>query len=111
MIKRERGLPNRQTKTIDLSYWAERNFKTITDQTIEYMLLSTLGEHDQLLELSGVLGMVHKAEGLHKESFNRLMTQRDAVMLFLHLSFLSGSLATGQKAINTHLKRLSAAKV
>jgi hypothetical protein len=55
--------------------------------------------------------MVHKAEGLHKESFDRLMTQRDAVMLFLHLSLLSGSVAPGQKAINTHLKRLSAAKV
>ena len=111
MIKRDRGLPNRRTKTIDLNCWAERNFNTITDQTIEHMLLSTLDEHEQLLELSGVSGMVHKAEGLHKESFDRLMTQRDAVMLFLHLSLLSGSVAPSQKAINTKPKRLSAAKV
>ena len=49
------------------------------------MLLSTLDEHEQLLELSGVSEMVHKAEGLHKESFDRLLTQRDAVMMLLHL--------------------------
>ena len=75
------------------------------------MLLSTLDEHEQLLELSGVSEMVHKAEGLHKESFDRLMKQRDAVMLFIHLSLLSGRVAPSQKAINTNLKRLSAAKV
>lgn len=48
-------------------------------------MLAALDEHEQLLELSGVSGMAHKAEGLHKKSFDRLMTQRDAVMLFLHL--------------------------
>lgn len=86
-IKRGRGLPNQRTRAIDLSYWAERNFITITNQTIEHMLLSTLDEHEQLLELSGVSGMVRKAEGLHKESLDRLMTQRDTVMFFYIYNF------------------------
>ena len=109
MVKRERGLPNRRTKNIDLSYWAERNFNTIEDHTIKPMLPSTMDAYTELLKVEGVSELVLQAEKMHQETFDTLMKQRESVMLFLHLSLLNGSEAPNSKDVHAHLKRLAAA--
>lgn len=110
MIKRERGLPNRKTKSIDLSYWAERNFNTGKDSSIQSMLPPTKSALSDLQNLPDVDEKVKKAIELHHATFDTAMTDPSAVMLFLHLSLLTGSAAPTKQAINHHLARLLAAK-
>jgi hypothetical protein len=110
MVKRERGLPNRLTKNIDLSYWAERNFNTGEDHTIRPMISSTRVALEELLSLRGVSDLLDSGTKKHQGTFERLMENRENVMLFLHLSLMSGSTAPSQTDISQHLARLTGAK-
>lgn len=107
MIKRERGLPNRQTKEIDISYWAERNLNTIEDQTIRPMIPATLLVLKKLQGLDGVKHLLDIGIKTHQGVFENSMQNRSEVMLFLHLSLLSGSKAPTNKEIGRHLVRLT----
>lgn len=107
MIKRERGLPNRQTKEIDISYWAERNFNTIEDQTIRPMIPATLLALKELQGLDGVKHLLDIGIKTHQGVFENSMQNRSEVMLFLHLSLLPGSKAPTNKEIGRHLARLT----
>ena len=106
MIKRARGLPNRQTKKIDLGYWAERNFNTVHDDAIQHMLPATRSALQTLLNIDGIQAAQDSSVAAHRTIFDQLMTARDTVMLFLHLSMLQGSAAPQMDLIKTHLARL-----
>lgn len=106
MLKRARGLPNRQTKTIDIGYWAERNFNTVQDDAIQHMLPATRSALQTLFHIEGLKAAQDHSIAAHRASFDQLMTARDAVMLFLHLSMLTGSTAPQMDLIKTHLLRL-----
>ncbi len=106
MIKRDRGLPNRRTKNIDLSYWAERNFNTVDDRSIKHMLPATTGQSLELEKIHGVSSLLETAREKHQQTFTNVMKSREAVMMFLHLSLLSGSSSPSQYEIRSHLDRL-----
>ncbi|MEP0190035.1 MAG: glycosyltransferase family 2 protein, partial [Erythrobacter sp.] len=109
MIKRDRGLPNRRSKNIDLSYWAERNFNTVDDQSIKHMLPATVDQSSELERINGVSSLLKMAYERHQQIFSNAMKSREAVMMFLHLSLLSGSSAPSHHVIGSHLKRLARA--
>lgn len=110
LIKRERGLPNRKIKNIDLSYWAERNFNAVEDLTIQHMLPVSLDELHKLQNLSDVQKHVEHATDIHREIFAELMSNQEEIMLFLYLSLLPGSVPPCRKDIRIHLSRLMSVK-
>jgi hypothetical protein len=109
MIKRVRGLPNRRTKGIDLSYWAERNFNSVQDHTVEAMLPNTKLQINQLSSVNGVQELIQSGKAAHREVFESAISQQSEVMMFLHLSLLSGSTPISPEAMKVHLSRLSKA--
>jgi hypothetical protein len=107
MLKRMRGLPNRRVKQIDLSYWAERNFNTCEDHAIAHMLPATKAALGRLLKIDHVRHLATQTESVHRAKFKVLMQEREAVMMFLHLSLLEQSKAPSAEQIKAHLARLS----
>jgi hypothetical protein len=110
IIKRGRGLPNRRTKQINLSYWAERNFNTVQDKAIAHMLPATKTALSELLSIDGISALFGKSIEAHQDKFTALMQDRETVMLFLHLSLLPSSKAPTPDQINRHLSFLKNAK-
>lgn len=107
IVKRARGLPNRRSKHIDLSYWAERNFNTAKNTEIAHMLPATKSALDRLTEIDGVSELFDQSIQAHRAKFQTLMQDRKTVMLFLHLSLLDGSHAPTSEQISTHLSFLT----
>lgn len=54
LVKRDRGLPNRRNRAIDLAYWVERNLNTVADESILRHLPAT---NDVLARLRGLPGV------------------------------------------------------
>jgi hypothetical protein len=107
LVKRERGLPNRQSKNINLSYWAERNFNTVKDLSIQSMIHSTREVLEELQSLDGVAVHVNLGVKTHQSVFEHAMKIPKNVMFFLHLSLLSGSKSPSKMEIEQHLVRLA----
>lgn len=81
LVKSERGLPNRAKKPVDIGYWADRNFNTVEEGSIQRQLpalRTALGE----LRADAVLGPLHEA-GLawHRERAAKLMDTLDGLIL------------------------------
>ena len=107
MVKRLRGLPNRSTKSLDLGYWAERNFNTVEDHAIAPMLPATQENLKVLLRDPEVSRRHDASVRHHQVSFDSLMQDARAVQLLWHLGLLAGSAAPEPDALRTHLNRLS----
>lgn len=75
LIKRARGLPNRVNKKIDLAYWVERNFNSVTNETIKQMAPATKLALDQLREIPTIDEQHDAAVVWHKTKFAELVTQ------------------------------------
>ncbi|PLS20003.1 glycosyltransferase family 2 protein [Neptunicoccus cionae] len=91
MLKAQRGLPNHMDRAIDLSYWAERNFNTVTDDSIARMAPMTTLQRDQLCALPDV-ARLHAACGAeHQRRIDRMLEDLDNIRLIWRLGLLAGS--------------------
>ena len=109
MVKRGRGLPNRTTKTLDLHYWAERNFNTVEDHMIAPMLAATRREMAGLCALNGVQNAHDQAVRWHRDAFAALMKDPAEIQFYWHLILLSGSTPPSRDQAQAHLARHSQA--
>jgi len=75
VVKRDRGLPNRATKKVDLAYWVERNFNTEEDTSIAKMRPATERELQRLLAIEGVAEAHAAGVRWHQERFQALIAQ------------------------------------
>jgi len=82
LVKRDRGLPNRKTKDIDLSYWVERNFNTVENTAIARMAPQTAVERARLLALPGVARLHAAAQDWHRARFRALLETPEGYRLF-----------------------------
>ncbi|MFY0619862.1 glycosyltransferase family 2 protein [Shimia sp.] len=76
-VKRDRGLPNRVSKPVDLSYWVERNFNTEINTSIDAMAPATQAVLDEILQLKDVRRLHEEGVAWHQERFEILITQAD----------------------------------
>jgi hypothetical protein len=91
LLKRERGLPNRKGKPIDMAYWVERNFNTVEDRSILRLADDTRAEVAQLMALRGVPELHGQAHAHHHARFEALMQDADAVRLYGRLMLAATS--------------------
>ncbi len=109
MVKRGRGLPNRTTKTLDLHYWAERNFNTVEDRSIDPMLIATDAELAALRALPGVQEAHDCAIRWHRDAFDALMRDPAEIQFYWHLILLGSSTPPAPAQTHAHLARHAAA--
>ncbi|HBQ36585.1 MAG TPA: glycosyltransferase family 2 protein [Rhodobacteraceae bacterium] len=106
LIKRSRGLPNHTEREIGLGYWAERNFNTQKDTSIERMSVETQRKLDEL-RLIPELDALHKAAfAAHQEKFNKMMENRDNIQLFWHLALCANSQPPDNNLARTQINRI-----
>lgn len=105
MVKRGRGLPNRTTKTLDLHYWAERNFNVVEDRTIGPMVEKTIDEMNRLRALPGVQMAHQTAVQHHQDAFAALMCDPNQIQFYWHLILLAGSTPPTAEQAQAHLAR------
>jgi len=82
MVKRARGLPNRQGKPIDLTYWVERNFNKVEDTTVARLAPGTRAVLDEMLALPGMAALHQMAIARHHAKFDALMQDQAEVKLY-----------------------------
>ncbi len=93
LIKKERGLPNRTEKSIDLAYWVERNFNEVEEAAIDRTASRRAEETERLLQIDGMQELHNTAVRWHKERFLDLITTEQGHKLYSQL-LLSGSSVT-----------------
>lgn len=81
IVKSDRGLPNRDTKQIDLAYWVERNFNTLDNRAALQLAEPLAQEIAALKALPGVAALHGAACDWHRAEFRRLMRQPEAYRL------------------------------
>jgi hypothetical protein len=95
LVKRQRGLPNRTGKQIDALYWAERNFNTVQDTTIQRHRSAMIAQRERLLTHPNVAAAHKTAVQLHRAKIATLLEDPDQVTLFTRLALLSSSQPPG----------------
>jgi len=91
MLKRERGLPNRKGKALDMTYWVERNFNTVEDRSIEGLLPATKAELARMMAVPGMAELHEGALVHHHQRFAEIMQDRANVRLFGRLLLAASS--------------------
>lgn len=91
LIKRDRGLPNRTEKAIDLAYWVERNFNETEESEIDRLADARSAELAKLRALLGVSAAHDQAVAWHRERFAQLITTEEGHRLFSQLMLSAGS--------------------
>lgn len=89
ILKRHRGLPNRRDKEIDLHYWVERNFNSVTEDALVPISQDTQSLRDALLTLPGVDDAYQKGLLWHESAFDRLL-QNEANQRLYAATLLAG---------------------
>jgi hypothetical protein len=107
MVKRTRGLPNRSTKSLDLGYWAERNFNTVEDRAIEAMLPATREDLQGLMDRRELCDLHEASVQHHRAAFHAIIQDARAVQFFWHLALLTGSTPPDIDTTKGHLARLA----
>lgn len=90
LVKRLRGLPNRKSKEIDLTYWVERNFNLLTDRRAAPMRPATLAEEERLLKIKGLKKLRSKALEWHERAVDEQLADPEGLKLYGRL-ILSGT--------------------
>ena len=111
MLKRARGLPNRRGKSIDLTYWIERNFNVIEDKSISAMLPATTSEMTKLLAIPGMQDLHQAAHRHHHAEFESIMQDQAAVKLYGRLLLAASSAPMPARMINELVSRYRATHV
>lgn len=91
MVKRARGLPNHRDREIGLGYWVERNFNTVSDDSIQRSIGGTRAVLDGFLALSGMDAILENARNIHQSRFQSMLKDRENIQLFWHLCMASTS--------------------
>ncbi|MCT4557159.1 MAG: glycosyltransferase family 2 protein [Pelagimonas sp.] len=91
VVKQDRGLPNRSDKKLDLSYWAERNFNTVEDLSIQRMAPACDREYAQLMALPGIRDLHDRGVAWHRARFAQLSAQAHVYKLFTRLALCGDS--------------------
>jgi len=82
VAKAARGLPNHTDKPVDLTYWVERNFNTVPDDSIARMAPATAAELDRLRALPGVARAEAASLDWHRATFRRALQDPATVKLY-----------------------------
>ncbi len=91
MVKRARGLPNRKSKPVDATYWAERNFNSVADTSIQRFAPAVAAERSALLELPGLAEAHEASVAAHQAKIVAILENPDERSLFTRLALLTGS--------------------
>ena len=91
MIKRGRGLPNHQSKLIDLTYWVERNFNSVQDKSVSQRLDQLSEELINLKEVPGVLNLHNHACAWAEMRLAELLRRPEELALFGRLILAGAS--------------------
>jgi len=91
LLKRRRGLPNHTDKSIDLTYWVERNFNTVADTTISAMAPRTHAEHGALLAQPAIAEAQDLCLRATKTALDDALGDPDTVQLMGRLMLAAGS--------------------
>ena len=91
IAKVARGLPNHTDKPVDLTYWVERNFNTVADDTVAPMAPATTRELAFLREIPGVAEAEEASRNWHRSRFDAALRDPALVKLFGRLLLAAGS--------------------
>lgn len=91
LLKRDRGLPNRAHKPVDLAYWVERNFNTVEDTSIQAMRPATQDALETLMQIEGLKDLHQSALRWHRDRFAELIRDPDHHRLLMHILIAGGS--------------------
>lgn len=83
IVKRDRGLPNRRDRALDLGYWVERNFNTVEDLSIKAMAPATEAARAQLMALPGLADLHARALAWHRDAFARLIRDEATYNIYM----------------------------
>jgi len=101
MIKQDRGLPNHQTKRIDLTYWVERNFNHVEDLSISAMAEGTARVMAEFMGLDGVAEAQAACRDWQRARFEALLATPEGLKLYGRLLLAEGSAALPKEAALT----------
>lgn len=93
LVKSERGLPNRKSANIDLTYWMRRNFNAVEDCSVARMEDATADYLAKLLSDERLARLHASACKWHQEAAERIAKTRHG------LELLSGILMAGDSRI------------
>ncbi|WP_299349446.1 glycosyltransferase family 2 protein [uncultured Shimia sp.] len=91
LIKRDRGLPNRSKKPVDLSYWVERNFNTVEDTSIHQMRPATEAVLHAILQIANLQDLHAEAMKWHRSRFDTLVRDPETHQLLTQILTAGGS--------------------
>lgn len=91
LLKRDRGLPNRAHKPVDLAYWVERNFNTVEDRSIHAMRPATEAVLQKLLQINGLKALHEQSVLWHRNRFAELVQEPEHLRLMIHILTAGGS--------------------
>ncbi|MEM1065309.1 MAG: glycosyltransferase family 2 protein [Pseudomonadota bacterium] len=91
LAKRRRGLPNRASKPLDATYWAERNFNLVEEPSIDRHAAAMSQEHARLVALPGVAEAHANCVAAHRRHISEALRHPEDARLFTRLSLLPSS--------------------
>lgn len=109
LIKRRRGLPNRRDKDLDASYWAERNFNTVEDRSIERHAAGTGLALADLMALPEVAEAHEACIVAHRAQIAKQLSKPAEARLFTRLSLLPDSIPPDEATARDMLRIVSEA--
>ncbi|MBJ3762230.1 glycosyltransferase family 2 protein [Maribius pontilimi] len=91
VAKARRGLPNHTEKPVDLTYWVERNFNTVPDDTILRHEPRTDAELAGLYALPGIIEAEAGARDWHARAFRMALADPSWVKIYGRLLLAASS--------------------
>lgn len=105
LLKRERGLPNRTTRALDLAYWVERNWNIVEDQGMARHHAATKAEYERLTALAPDL--IERANDQARARIDALCQDADVENFLWMLKLAGDSRPPSPQDTKAHLARLS----
>ena len=101
LMKQERGLPNRSSKPIDLSYWVQRNFNTEHNSSIDRSKPARIFEMQRLMALKDVARAHQAGVAHHQKRIEHILAQPEGYNLYCNILLAAeGRVLTADKARN-----------
>ncbi|WP_422074372.1 glycosyltransferase family 2 protein [Tranquillimonas rosea] len=110
LLKRARGLPNRHTKPIDMTYWVERNFNTVEDTSIAHLRPAMQAEAARLRALPGVAEAEAACLSRARAAFERLLDDPETLQFYGRLLLATDSTPPDAETALRLVRRFAAAR-
>lgn len=91
LLKRDRGLPNRSHKPVDLAYWVERNFNTVEDLSVSAMTPASQVVLKRLMQIDGLSDLRINALLWHRNRFAAMVREPEHQELMVQILTAGGS--------------------